>query len=125
MWVLTVFRSTPACRAMALTDRPWRCKSRITTSSPSLITGSSLPPEGGASAIRRARRPSRACPGRPAVTRTGEISYVTSGENCSATHTGLAHGVAQDLAEIGPHAAQRPGGALELFGVGVALVGDQ
>ena len=32
-------------------------------------------------------RPSRACPGWPAVTKTGEISNVTSGENCSATHT--------------------------------------
>ena len=37
--------------------------------------------------IRRARRPSRACPGWPAVTKTGEISNVTSGENCSATHS--------------------------------------
>jgi hypothetical protein len=36
--------------------------------------------------IRRARRPSRACPGWPAVTKTGEISNVTNGENCSATH---------------------------------------
>jgi transposase InsO family protein len=56
------------------------------TSSPSLITGSSLPPAGGVSAIRRARRPSRACPGASAVTKTGENSDVTSGENCSATH---------------------------------------
>src|SRR6185437_13349290 len=30
----------------------------------------------------------RACPGRPAVTKTGEISNVTSGENGSATHNG-------------------------------------
>ena len=51
-----------------------------------MITGSSLPPEGGASAIRRARRPSRACPGWPALTKTGEISNVTSGENAGATH---------------------------------------
>jgi ribonuclease D len=36
--------------------------------------------------IRRARPPSRACPGRPAVTKTGEFSNVTSAENCSATH---------------------------------------
>ena len=84
--VLMVFRSTPTWRAMALTDGPWRCKSRIMTSSPSLITGSSLPSAGGASAIRRARLPCPACPGRRAVTKTGEISNVTSGENCSATH---------------------------------------
>ena len=37
----------------------------------------------------------------------------------------LAHDVAEDPAEIGSHAAQRPVGALELLGVGVALVGDQ
>jgi len=37
----------------------------------------------------------------------------------------LAHDVAEDPAEIGPHAAQRPVGALELLGVGVALVGHQ
>ena len=36
--------------------------------------------------IRCGCRPSRACPGWPAVTKTGEISNVTSGENCSATH---------------------------------------
>ena len=36
--------------------------------------------------IRRTRRPSWACPGQPAVTKTGEFSNVTSGENCSATH---------------------------------------
>ena len=43
-------------------DRPWRCKSRIMTSSSSSITAPSLPPAGGASAIRCAGRPSRACP---------------------------------------------------------------
>ena len=87
MQALTVFRSTSTCRAMALTDRPWRCKSKIMTSSPSLITASSLPPAGGTSAIRRTRPPFRACPEWRAVTKTGEISNVTSDENCSATHT--------------------------------------
>ena len=57
-----------------------------------MITGSSLPPAGGASAIRRVRRPSRACPGRSAVTKTGEISNATSGENCSATHNIIVKG---------------------------------
>jgi hypothetical protein len=38
---------------------------------------------------------------------------------------GFADDVAEDPAEIGAHAAQRPVGALELLGVGVALVGDQ
>ena len=38
---------------------------------------------------------------------------------------GFAHDVAEDPAQIGSHAAQRPVGALELLGVGVALMGDQ
>jgi hypothetical protein len=37
----------------------------------------------------------------------------------------LAHDVANDPAEIGSDRPQRPVGALELLGVGVALVGDQ
>ena len=37
----------------------------------------------------------------------------------------LAHDVARDLAEIGSDRLQRPVGALELFGVGLALMGDQ
>jgi hypothetical protein len=114
--------------------------------------------------IRCGRRPSRACPGRSAVTKTGEISNVTSGENCSATHNlwrmqgidllsalmlallahpagehermgedalqrgvafDLAHDVARDAAEIGSDRLQRLIGALELLGVGLALMGDQ
>src|ERR1700722_1869384 len=95
-----VFRSTPTCRAIALTDRPWRCRSRIMTRSPSLITRSSLPPAGGASGIRCSRRSSRASPGRSAVTKTGEISNDTSGENTGATYSkgppGLELGVPID-----------------------------
>src|ERR1700722_12605457 len=49
---------------MALTDRPWRCKSRIMTSSPSLITASSLPPAEGPSVIRGGRP---AIPGMPGM----------------------------------------------------------
>ena len=37
----------------------------------------------------------------------------------------LAHDVADDPAEIGSDRLQRPVGALELLGVGVALMGDQ
>ena len=37
----------------------------------------------------------------------------------------LAHDVARDPAEIGADRPQRPVGALELLGVGIALVGDQ
>ena len=37
----------------------------------------------------------------------------------------LAHDVARDPAEIGADRPQRPVGALELLGVGVALMGDQ
>jgi hypothetical protein len=37
----------------------------------------------------------------------------------------LARDVARDLAEIGSDRLQRPVGALELFGVGLALMGDQ
>ena len=37
----------------------------------------------------------------------------------------LAHDVARDAAEIGSGRLQRPIGALELLGVGVALMGDQ
>ena len=37
----------------------------------------------------------------------------------------LAHDVARDAAEIGADRLQSPVGALELLGVGVALVGDQ
>jgi len=37
----------------------------------------------------------------------------------------LAHDVARDPAEIGADRLQRPVGALELLGVGVALMGDQ
>ena len=37
----------------------------------------------------------------------------------------LAHDVARDPAEIGSDRLQRPVGALELFGVGIALMGDQ
>ena len=37
----------------------------------------------------------------------------------------LAHDVARDAAEIGSDRLQRPIGALELLGVGVALMGDQ
>src|SRR6476646_2458281 len=37
----------------------------------------------------------------------------------------LAHDVANDPAEISADRLQRPVGALELFGVGVALMGDQ
>ena len=40
----------------------------------------------GAVVFDHARRPSRACPGWSAVTKTGEISNVTGEENCSATH---------------------------------------
>src|ERR1700727_256672 len=93
-----VFRSTPTCRARALTDRPWRCRSRIMTSSPSLITRSSLPPAGGASVIRCSRRSSRASPGRSAVTKTGEISDDTSGENTGATHRKKETVIARELA---------------------------
>jgi hypothetical protein len=57
------------------------------TSSPSLITASSLPPAGGASAIRRTVRPSNACPGWPAVTKTGEFSIGTFAEFTPGTHT--------------------------------------
>ena len=37
----------------------------------------------------------------------------------------LAHDVARDPAEIGSDRLQRPVGALELFGVGIAVMGDQ
>jgi hypothetical protein len=37
----------------------------------------------------------------------------------------LAHDVARDPAEIGSDRLQHPVGALELFGVGIALMGDQ
>ena len=37
----------------------------------------------------------------------------------------LAHDIADDPAEIGADRLQRPVGAVELLGVGVALMGDQ
>jgi hypothetical protein len=43
----------------------------------------------------------------------------------SLVASGLAHGVAEHSAEIGAQAAQRPVGALELLGVGIALIGHQ
>src|SRR5689334_12893795 len=43
MCVRTVLRSIPSWRAIADTETPCRCNSRIMTSSPSLITAPSLP----------------------------------------------------------------------------------
>src|SRR5580692_8182859 len=67
------------------------------TSSPSLITASSLPPRGGASVSRRAVRPFRARLERPEVTKTGEFSNVISGENCSATHSVPRRGIYDNM----------------------------
>jgi hypothetical protein len=49
------------------------------------------------------------------------------GEDPAQAHIvlGVADDVAEDPPQIGPHAAQRPVGAVELLGVGVALVGHQ
>ena len=58
------------------------------TSSPSLITASSLPPRGGASVSRRAVRPFRARLERPEVTKTGEFSIGTFAEFTPGTHSG-------------------------------------
>src|SRR5436190_13286031 len=46
MYLRTVLRSRDSCRAIAETDSPCRCKSKIITSSPSRITAPPLPPIG-------------------------------------------------------------------------------
>ncbi|SPP91963.1 secondary thiamine-phosphate synthase enzyme YjbQ [Bradyrhizobium vignae] len=75
-----------------------------------MSTAPSLSPAGGTSAIRRDGRPARACPGRSAVTKTGEFSNAISGENYSATHTDLTSEAAKFIAE-----ANARDGALTLF----------
>src|SRR5271166_2009812 len=89
----------PTCRAMALTDKPWRCKSRIMTSSPSLITPASRRSLGDS--VRPPAIPGM--PRWPTVTKTAEISNVTSGENAGATHTIELAPVQKD--EERPHVA--------------------
>ena len=74
-------RTNTASDVWADTERPCLCKSRLITSSPSLITSPSCPPRGEASVSRRADRAARACPGSPVVTKTGEFSNAITGEN--------------------------------------------
>src|SRR5438094_10287056 len=68
MYLRTVLRSRSSCRAIAETDSPCRCKSKIITSSPSRITAPPLPPIGrDHSGHRRSarRRASRGAPRGP------------------------------------------------------------
>src|SRR4051795_4100496 len=68
MYLRTVLRSRSSCRAIAETDSPCRCKSKIITSSPSRITAPPLPPIGrDHSGHRRSarRRASRGAPREP------------------------------------------------------------
>src|SRR6476620_6561688 len=77
----------PSCREMADTDSPCRCKSKIITSSPSLITVPLLPPIGAASAmVRRLASPKRTL-GTSGFIKTGEFSNAAFEENAPATHT--------------------------------------
>jgi hypothetical protein len=46
MYLRMVLRSRSSCRAIAETDNPCRCKSKIMTSSPNRITAPPLPPIG-------------------------------------------------------------------------------
>src|SRR6478752_3083469 len=76
----------PSCREMADTDSPCRCKSKIITSSPSLITVPLLPPIGAASAmVRRLASPKRTL-GTSGFIKTGEFSNAAFEENAPATH---------------------------------------
>src|ERR1700733_8356357 len=88
------------------------------TSSPSLITASSLPPRGGASVSRRAVRPFRARLERPQVTKTGEFSNVISVETRSATLNN------DDALGIHPH-ADRTIGERGRHAVAIAIQMDQ
>ena len=88
MYVLTVFRSTPTCRAMALTDGPWRCKSRIMTGSPSLDHRVLHP--AGRRNLGDSVRP-RDIPGMPGMAVSHEnwrYFKCHKEESCSATHSG-------------------------------------
>src|SRR6478609_10179244 len=77
----------PSCREMADTDSPCRCKSKIITSSPSLITVPLLPPIGAASAmVRRLASPKRTL-GTSGFIKTGEFSNAAFEENAPATHS--------------------------------------
>src|SRR5262245_57608802 len=87
MYLRTVLRSHSSCRAIAETDSPWRCKSKIITSSPNRITAPPSRRSGGIIRVigdRRAAGPPGARPGRPGDT-PGEFSNGASGENHSAT----------------------------------------
>src|SRR5215472_8560049 len=89
MYLRTVLRSRSSCRAMAETDSPCRCKSKIITSSPSRITAAPLPPIGRDHRVigdQRAVGPPGARPGGPA-SHLGKIQNGGSGENHSGADT--------------------------------------
>src|SRR5688500_12463251 len=71
----------PSWPAMAETDRPCRCKSRIMTTSPSLITVPSPPADGDSIGDRFAVRPPGARPGRSGLTTSlGKIQTALLGK---------------------------------------------
>src|SRR5271163_3350920 len=85
----------PSCREMADTDSPCRCKSKIITSSPSLITVPLLPPIGAASAMVRCLASPKRTLGTSGFIKTGEFSNATFEENAPATHRRLTRSIWQ------------------------------
>src|SRR4051794_7496189 len=68
MYLRTVLRSMPSCRAMADIVRPCRCRSRIIMSSPRVTTALLPPAKGSSIGGDGASPPHRKCPGRQAAT---------------------------------------------------------
>ena len=92
MYLHTVLRSMPSCRAMAVGLSPCRCSSMIMTSSPSRTT-ESPPPAREAASANASRDPRRASPAKnPETKRSGEFSRPTFGENSSASDTAHRQG---------------------------------
>ena len=83
MYLRTVLRSTPVRLAMADTGRPWRCSSRIMTTSPSRTTSAASTKE--AIITPAAARHT----GRAVARQSGEISTGTFGENSPGSDTSL------------------------------------
>src|SRR5690349_11711202 len=92
----------PSCRAIADTESPCRCKSKIMTSSPILITVPLLPAKRSRIGESFDLEPSRARPGGLEITEAGEFSNSTNGENYSAADTPKQNAGLCDL---------RPGGS--------------
>src|SRR3954452_10509086 len=92
MYLRTVLRSMPSCRAMADIVRACRCRSRIIMSSPRVTTALLPPAKGSSIGGDGASPPHRKCPGRQAATtKLGKIRRPQLGR----IQRPLTHGTSQ------------------------------